>query len=136
MHLEKLSQDLLNNPLLKNLIGQLQLQHIEEQERNGGIYRAIISDTNVIGFITISSEKECMVLVHPDYQRNGIATSALKQMATIAFEERNFDKLIAKTQIDRPSAKLISKFGLEETTRTSDEIFYEYTIEMWLSNNA
>jgi GNAT superfamily N-acetyltransferase len=136
MILEEFTQELLDSPTLVQIIGKLPLQSIKDQEKCGALYRSIIVDNEAIGMVFISDVKDCSVLVHPKYQKKGFGMSALQQLITVAFEECNYNKLTAKTQIGRPGSRLISKLGFKEVSRTNDEAFHEYTIEMWINNKA
>lgn len=131
LKLEKITQSILDDSNLVYLVGELPLQAIQEDEDRGGLYRAIIFESKVVGLASISSELECSVAVHPNFQKRGIATEALTQLARLAFEEFGYKKVTARTQLGRPSSKLISKFGLKEVSRTKDEICYEITNQMW-----
>lgn len=133
MKLEEFTQIILDSSNIKFLLNGLSLDIIKETEKHGGLYRAIIFNSVPVGVVMIDPENECSVAVHPDYRERGIATKALKKLVKLAFEEFNVENITTRTEINKPSSKLVSKFGLKETSRTDSEIFSVMTKEMWFA---
>lgn len=49
MKLDKFTHDILSAPNIRYLLNDLHLEVIEETERHGGVYRAIIYDSTAVG---------------------------------------------------------------------------------------
>jgi hypothetical protein len=77
-----------------------------------------------------------MVAIHPARRRRGIATEALRQVFSVARDEKHFEKVVARTQIGRPGDSLAISLGAVEVRRTSIEIYYSMSLESDVSQSV
>jgi len=100
-------------------------------DSSGGVFRAILVDGGLAGFVSLVPTHEVMVAVLPEYRCKGVASEALNKLARIAFDELGIKRITAKVKLDRPSTLLARKIGAVEIARTESEAFYEYTADTW-----
>ena len=125
MTLEPLTKAHCESPALKGKLPPFHL--LELQVSMGAINLAVIEMNQPIGVAMLSVDNECMVHISDEFQKRGFGTQSLIELVDRAFTEKNIDKVTATTQPNRPGAKLVTKVGFIEISRSGGEIYYELT---------
>lgn len=121
--IEPLEQRHLNSPALASLLWNVPYEQFVLLEKGGGMAQAILFNGITVGIVTVDPNREARIAIHSDYQRRGIASAALPLAKAVAVQ-RAITWITAKTQVDRPSNRLLAKLGAVETRRTGKEVFY------------
>ena len=87
-----------------------------EFERNISDMKIITVDKKDIGVTTFMKNDDCycvgLIMIPPDYQNNGIATSIISDYIRIAEEDNK--KIIIKTFKENPARRLYERLGFKE----------------------
>lgn len=104
---------------------------INELNRLADKMKVITIDNKDIGITTFYEDTDTyvigMLMIHPDYQNKGIATSILNKYISIAKAEKK--KIILKTYIKNPARRLYERLGFNishvDETHTHYEIDFK-----------
>lgn len=70
--------------------------------------------------------------IHPDYQRNGYATEAVRMLMKTVFKDYNVHKILAKVDVRNPSsARVLEKIGFKQEGRFYQH-FYDEKDKAWI----
>jgi len=70
--------------------------------------------------------------VHPDYQRQGYATEAVRMLMKTVFKDHNVHKILAKVDVRNPSsARVLEKIGFKQEGRFCQH-FYDHQDKAWI----
>src|SRR5580700_3094756 len=98
--IEPLTSAHLRTSALRFLLGPGPPRKILSIEPRGGLARAISCDAEVVGLVTVMPDSaEVMIAIHPGRHRRGIATEALRQVFSVARDEKHIEKVVARAQI-------------------------------------
>ena len=120
--IEPLTKVHLYSPALQSLFSGDPPESILLLEKSGGVAQAILHGNIIVGILTVTTNLEVMIAIHPDHRRKGIALAALNFFKSVA-AQRKIISVTAKAMIGRPGDRLLQKFGAVETARTHKEIF-------------
>ena len=88
---------------------------IKELDKHINDMRIIMFDNKDIGVTTFYKEDNTyvvgLIIIHPDYQRNGIATKIINEYIDIAKRENK--RIIIKTYKENPAKKLYERLGFK-----------------------
>lgn len=87
-----------------------------EIDRNISDMKIIIVDKKDVGVTTFTQNDDCycvgLIMIHPNYQNNGIASSIISDYINIAKKDNK--KIIIKTFKENPARKLYERLGFKE----------------------
>ncbi len=70
--------------------------------------------------------------IHPDYQRKGYATEAVRLLMKAVFKDHNVHKILAKVDVRNPSsARVLEKIGFKQEGRFHQH-FYDHLDKAWI----
>ena len=104
---------------------------IEELDEHINDMRIIKLDNNDIGITSFYEEEGVyvvgIIIIHPDYQNKGIATSIINEYINIAKNENK--RIIIKTYKKNPARKLYSRLGFKiyEEDKTHVHLYIDFS---------
>lgn len=100
---------------------------VRELNRHVEDMKIITVDKRDIGITTFYYENGKyvigLIIIHPNYQNNGIATSILSEYINIA--KKQYQKIIIKTYIKNPARRLYERLGFKLCSTSETHAHYE-----------